>query len=42
MASSSFTVERPVPVRYIAPVNADNQTRFVFDSQAGQLVLAHD
>ena len=37
-----FTVERPVPVRYTAQVNADNQTRFVFESEAGQLVLAHD
>jgi hypothetical protein len=37
-----FTVERPVPVRYTARATADNQTRFVFASDAGQLVLTHD
>lgn len=35
----TFTVARPVPVVYTAPVTADEQTRFVFESSAGQLVL---
>ena len=34
-----FTVARPVPVEYTARVTADAQTRFVFESSAGPLVL---
>lgn len=34
-----FTVARPMPVEYTARVTADEQTRFVFESSAGQLVL---
>jgi len=34
-----FTVARPVPVEYTARVTADAQTRFVFESSAGTLVL---
>jgi hypothetical protein len=36
-----FTVARPDPIRYTARANDDNQTRFVFESSAGQLVLSH-
>jgi hypothetical protein len=36
-----FVVERPIAVKYTARASEDNQTRFVFESSAGDLTLSH-